>query len=117
MPDPKFNMNEQPTTFWRKPWRGVRGFFLWFGLLTSAAFVIFFCIGLLTTSHASAAFLLSDALIGAAGAALVVTLAIAFIRWLCCWRNVRRFLIGVVGIVTLVALFHAEENWRGKHAW
>ncbi len=29
----------------------------------------------------------------------------------------RRALIGLVGFVTLIALFYAEENWRGKRAW
>jgi len=32
-------------------------------------------------------------------------------------RAVRRMLIGAAWLVTLVALFYAEEDWRGWHAW
>jgi len=42
---------------------------------------------------------------------------VRFFRWLCTWRTQRRILIGVAWLVTLVALLHAEENWRGWHAW
>ena len=34
-----------------------------------------------------------------------------------CWRNLRRTLIALAVIATLVAVFYAEENWRGKRAW
>jgi hypothetical protein len=40
-----------------------------------------------------------------------------FLKWLFSWRTVRRALIGVAGLVTLWALFCAEENVRGKQAW
>jgi len=33
------------------------------------------------------------------------------------WSNPKRFLFGLVSLVTLVALFYAEEDWRGWHAW
>ena len=32
-------------------------------------------------------------------------------------RAVRRMLIGLAWLVTLVALFYGEEDWRGWHAW
>lgn len=41
----------------------------------------------------------------------------AFLRWLFCWRNFKRFLFGCACLATLIALFYAEENWRGKHDW
>ena len=41
---------------------------------------------------------------------------IAFIRWLCCWRNFKRFVFAVICLITLVALVGAEETWRGKRA-
>ena len=34
-----------------------------------------------------------------------------------CWRNFKRFLFGLACFVTLIALFYAEEDWRGWHAW
>ena len=42
---------------------------------------------------------------------------VRFLRWLCSWRTLRRILIGLAWLVTLIALFHAEEDWRGQHAW
>jgi hypothetical protein len=40
-----------------------------------------------------------------------------FIRWLCSWHNLRRFLFGLACLATLIALFYAEEDWRGTHDW
>jgi hypothetical protein len=33
------------------------------------------------------------------------------------WRRTRQLLIAVAVLITLVALFYAEENWRGRRAW
>jgi hypothetical protein len=38
-------------------------------------------------------------------------------RWLFSWRMMRRYIFFLVCLVTLVALFYAEENWRGKYEW
>ena len=40
-----------------------------------------------------------------------------FLKWLFCWRTVRRALIGMACLITLAALFCAEENIRGKQTW
>jgi hypothetical protein len=40
-----------------------------------------------------------------------------FFRWLFGWRMVRRYLFCLACLATLIAVFYAEENWRGKHAW
>ncbi len=37
--------------------------------------------------------------------------------WLCCWRNLKRFLFGLACLATLFALFHVVENVRGRAAW
>ncbi len=42
---------------------------------------------------------------------------VIFIRWVCCWKNFRRFLFGLACATTLVALAYVEENWRGRHDW
>lgn len=41
----------------------------------------------------------------------------AGIHWLCNWRNVRRLLLGIACLVTLIALFYVEEDVGGKWAW
>ena len=48
---------------------------------------------------------------------LFLWLLIKTIFWLCCWRNFKRFLFGLACLATLIALFYAEEDWRGWHAW
>ena len=42
---------------------------------------------------------------------------VRFCRWLFSWRGLRRILILLAWLVTLVALFHGEETWRGRRAW
>ena len=39
------------------------------------------------------------------------------VRWLCCWRNLKRLAIGCGSILLLLILARVEENWRGKRAW
>jgi tetratricopeptide (TPR) repeat protein len=45
------------------------------------------------------------------------SIARRFFRWLFSWRTVRRALIGLAALATLVALLVTEEDWRGKRAW
>ena len=33
------------------------------------------------------------------------------------WRAARRVLVGLAIFATLIAIFYAEENWRGRRAW
>ena len=40
-----------------------------------------------------------------------------FFRWLFRWRTVRRILIGLAWMATIIALLYGVENWRGRHAW
>ena len=106
-------MNEEPKSIWKKSWTGRQGLLLWLISLTVLAFVLFLSIGLVVgrTNPVGVAALISLAV--PSGPCLLVT----FVRWVWCWRNFRRFLFGLACLVTLVALFYAEENWRGKHAW
>src|SRR5215510_2870297 len=109
-------MNEEPKTVWKKSWKGPRGLFLWFALLGCAVFVLIVCAGLVLESGKVAEVLLV-AFIASVCVALGGTLAVAFIRWVWCWRNFKRFLFGVACFVTLIVLAYAVENWRGKRAW
>src|ERR1017187_11042527 len=38
-------------------------------------------------------------------------------RWFFSWRWLRRQLILLAWLVTVIALFHSEETWRGRRAW
>jgi hypothetical protein len=73
---------------------------------------------LVTTDHAPKK--LPDILLslsyGILSASALVCL-LAFFRWVSCWRNIRRTLVGLAVFATLAAIFYTVEDWRGKHAW
>lgn len=102
-------MSEKPSGIWRR-------IFFRFILPALALFVGFLAIDWSSNAENFG----TDWLPGAI-CAIAITAALwatfFFIRWLCCWRNFRKFLIGVGCFTVLVAAFYAEENWRGKHAW
>lgn len=110
-------MNESPKSIWRRPWRGPAKWLAWFGLVAGAAFLIVLGIGLMTERLTPFSELLVTALVISLAVAVIGILVLLFIKWLCSWRNFRRFLFGVVCLATLIALFYAVENWRGKRAW
>ena len=110
-------MKENPENVWKKPWKGRRGLLLWFLITVIAAFVVFFCIGIVTAIENRMGNLAALALLLAVVFAVAGVLAVAFVRWLCHWRNFRRFLFVFVCFITLIALFYAEEDWRGKSDW
>src|SRR5258708_32834866 len=39
------------------------------------------------------------------------------LHWLVSWRTFGRALVGLGALVTVIALFYGEENWRGRRAW
>lgn len=45
------------------------------------------------------------------------SLLLRFLRWLFSWRIVRRALLTLVALITLLVLVVTEENYRGKRAW
>jgi tetratricopeptide (TPR) repeat protein len=110
-------MDEKPKSIWKKTWKGSRGFFLWFVILLAAVFVVIFSIGYTSNIAPPIGSLFFFAFAYAVCWVLAGTVVLAFIRWLCCWKNFRRFLFGLACFATLIALFYAEEDWRGKHDW
>ncbi len=110
-------MNKTPTNIWKRPFRG----WAWLvGSIIVLAGVIFIAICYFNLAIETGPLLwrsLPGMLLLSIVLALLVSAAVLFIRWLCCWRNFRRFLFGVACLITLIALGYAEENWRGRHAW
>ena len=86
-------------------------------LILVSAFLIIFLLDRLVEPAAVATGSARMALIWATVVAITGFLVVSFIRWLCHWRNFKRFLFGVACFATVVAVFYAEENWRGKHDW
>ena len=110
-------MSEEPKSIWRRPWQGRAKIFGWWAILTSAVFVFALCIGLASAKDKKPFDLTLTELALSVGISTFTTAVIWFLRWLCCWRNFRRFLVTLACFATLIAVFYAEEDWRGKHAW
>jgi hypothetical protein len=111
-------MDDKPKCIWKKSLRGSRFFLIWLTLLVLIV-LGFFIFGMTTNNYPphqdfTDCWIL---FIFAGFGSLILLTFWAFIRWLCSWRNFKKFLFGGVCFVTLMALFYAEENWRGKHDW
>jgi hypothetical protein len=112
--------DDTPKSIWKKSRKGPRGFMLAFMLLAFSVFIIVACFQIVFNRfsgfHDIFDFTLYDLVISTF-IAIVGILIVKFIQWLCCWRNFKRFLFGLACFITLIALFYAEEDWRGKHDW
>jgi hypothetical protein len=111
-------MNEEPKSIWRRSWTGPLGFFLWVISLT----IVISIIAVAAAWDGGMSFGKTTAIPLVVGLAVsCITLlwiaVVAAVRWFFRWRNLRRVLFALVCLATLVALFYAEENWRGQHAW
>ncbi len=105
-------MNEEPTSFGQKTRKGSLG-----RVLIIAALVAF-SIGVVTIGRS----LTTAEDYGAASILGLVILFVLFglllfVRRLYRRGNFQRVGFGFACLVTLVALFYAEEDWRGKHDW
>jgi hypothetical protein len=109
-------MDEKPKSIWKKSWTGRRGLLLWLIPLT-LLFIVVYANGNVPDSLKNYLGLPAYALFFSLFVTLMLSFAVRFVRWVFCWRNFKRFLFGLACFVTLVALFYAEENWRGKHDW
>ena len=104
-------MNEEPKSFWKRNRTGWLAYFLGGLVLGLALFVIVLLIGVVIRAKTP---FFAATLFGVGG--FVLANLVCFIRWVCCWRNLKRLAFGMACLVTLVALLIAEENWRGKRA-
>jgi len=122
-------MNEKPKSIWKKSWKGPRAFLFWLLIVLIAAFLAAVAIAAITfVSTPTPLFAWRGGFGKIIGCVLIVmfwfivAVAVAFalykiIRWHFYWRNLKRSLFVLACLVTLIALFYAEEDWRGWHAW
>ena len=113
-------MNEEPKSIWKKSWTGQHWLRAW--LIVVAA--TFFTVLIVTLFIPGGPRNFSDwwpalvfTLLVSVAVATVFVCFWAFIRCFFCWRNFKRLLFGAACLATLIALFYAEEDWRGWHAW
>src|SRR5882724_13065926 len=112
-------MDEKPKSIWKKHFTGRTALVVW---LAIAAFTIMLgCFGQALTDYSKP---MSDLFMGVGiivGCCLVVCLFLIYVvwpllRWLF-WKHWRRTFFAIACLATLIALFYAEEDWRGKHDW
>ena len=113
-------MNEKPKSIWKRPLTGWDWLWAWL-IQAVATFLIFLIIGVLIPGGLRnlGAILGGSAVISAIISVVAVVFLglLAFIHWMCSWKNFRRTLFAFACLVTLIALAYAEEDWRGWHAW
>jgi hypothetical protein len=105
-------MNEESKSIWKKTRKGS----LWQVLIIAA--IVTISVGVVTIGRPFT----RPEDYGAASVLGLVILFVSFglllfIRWLCRRWNLKQFLFGLACFITLVALFYAEEDWRGWHGW
>jgi hypothetical protein len=110
-------MNEKLEGILRKAWNEPRHFFFWLSLLSLSGFVVVVAgIGLSRPSLFIAFWLLGCAL------CFLISLTAFLLAWIPPLRRffagllLKRFLV-LAGLITLVALCYAVEDWRGHSAW
>ena len=112
-------MNEEPKSIWKKSFTGRPAVVVWGAVLVFTILLGGFIIALTSYSGPMSSLLLVVGSIVAA--ALFTCLVLIYVvwpllRWLF-WKHWRRTLFALACFATLIALFYAEENWRGKHDW
>ena len=113
-------MNEEPKSIWKKSWTGLHWLRAWLAVVGTT----FFTVLIVTLFIPGRPRHFSDwwptlvfILVASVAAATLFVGLWGFIRWLFCWRNLKRLLFGAACLATLIALCYAEEDWRGWHAW
>ncbi len=110
-------MNEKLKGILRTAWNEPRHFFFWLTMLSILGFVVVVSSTSLGLPNLLGAFLaLGCVLCFVISLPAFVLAWIPLVRRLFSWLLGRRFVV-LACLVTLVALFYAEEDWRGRRAW
>src|SRR5271170_4579404 len=116
-------MDEKPKTPLKESWNGRHCLRDWL-ILVVATFLILLLVTLfIPDGSRNVAYWSQTSLVMLVASLVIATIPIGlfggwyFIGWLRNWHNLRRFLFGLACVATLIALFYAEEDWRGKHDW
>ncbi len=123
-------MNEKTQGFWKPAWPGTRAALLRLLLITLIIFPLSWVINallvgswhLLEDRNAESVRHLIEWQFSWIVAVVVIFFASLlplppWLGWILKANIVRRLFFGLACLVTLAALFYAEENWRGWHAW
>ena len=113
-------MSKKPKSIWRKSWSGLNWLRAWV-IVVAATFVVILAISFFLPGGPRT---FDDWLVASLFllfiSTIVATLFVglwSLIRWMFSVKNFRRSLFAVACLATLIALFYAEEDWRGWHDW
>jgi hypothetical protein len=109
-------MDEKPKSIWKKSLKFPGLLMAWLVLVVVTMLVFSIVILLMGDIFSKTSDFVGLLIFGAVVATILLCLWL-FIRWIFCWRNFKRFLFGLACFATLIALFYAEEDWRGLHDW
>jgi hypothetical protein len=112
-------MDEKPKNIWKKSWRGRDAIFI-----LSLPIILAVLLATLIYALANWAKPVADTFVTAVLAEIIFVTCVLFIvyvvrpllRWLF-WKDRRRTFFVFACFATSIALFYAEEDWRGWHAW
>ncbi|MDD5138703.1 MAG: hypothetical protein PHY43_00405 [Verrucomicrobiales bacterium] len=112
-------MDEKPKSIWKKLFTGRMALVIWLGVATFALILGSYMAALAHFSYPMCNWVESAGIVAAIcfGACLILIYIVwPLLRWLF-WKHWRRTLFALACLATVIALFYAEENWRGKHDW
>ena len=120
-------MGKEPKSMWKNPWKGRRAFLFWLLIVPIAAFCTAWLLAMITSISVLLPWSVNYAeCVLAITLSLIIAIALVFavgnfvlwvFPWLFQWRNLKRVLFVIACFATVIALFYAEEDWRGKHDW
>jgi hypothetical protein len=109
-------MDEKPKSIWKKSRTGGGWLWAWLVVVVATFFIVLIVTLLIPGGSRDFSLVLGFTLVASVVGAVSVGI-LAFIRCFSCWRNFKRLLFATACLATLIALFYAEEDWRGWHAW
>ncbi|HVV01112.1 MAG TPA: hypothetical protein VHH88_07090 [Verrucomicrobiae bacterium] len=101
----------------RTPLTGRAKWLAWIAVLAALTLVVFGCLLVGGSSSGQPVRLIGPAIVIALALSALGIAGAYFFSWVRLGKNFRRFLFGVACLITLIALFYAEEDWRGRRAW
>jgi hypothetical protein len=112
-------MSEEPKSIWKKSFTGRTALVVWLAVAVFTVMLGSFIVALLDYNRPMSGWMLGlEILTGGVLAACLILIYVVWplLRWLI-WKHWRRTLFGLACFATLIALFYAEEDWRGKYDW
>jgi hypothetical protein len=113
-------MNEEPESWWKKARTGPRYLRLWLILMAATFLVLLTVTQFLPGGRRSFSDWMQPLLFlfGVSVAAATAFLGVWVVgRWVCRWRILKPVRLVGACLIASIALFYAEEDWRGWHAW